>query len=70
MKKCSYEENRLRAFAIFDKWFPPSGEAPVEPIRDSRTWQQKELDKYRMENDDEHTQTFINSFDDLLEDRI
>ncbi len=64
----SYEKNRLRAFAIFDKWFPPRGEAPFEPIRDTRTVQQKLVDDYRFANDDTHTQTFIHTAEDVLND--
>jgi len=65
-----YETNRLKHAAWFDKLFPPTTHesAPHEPYRDTRTFEQKEVDKYRDENRDEHTQVFINTFDDVLED--
>jgi len=65
-----YENNRLKHAAWFDKLFLPTTHEspPHEPYRDIRTFEQKEVDKYRDENRDEHTQVFINTFDDVMND--
>ncbi len=64
------EKIRLKHSAWFDKLFPPKTHesAPYEPYRDTRTFEQKEVDEYRDKNRDEHTQVFIHTFDDVLED--
>lgn len=64
------EKLTAQHFAWFDKLYPSKTHesAPHEPFRDTRTFEQKEVDEYRDKNRDEHTKLFIHSFDDVLED--
>ena len=62
----SYELNRIKHFAFFDK-ICPSYDAPKEPIRDNRTPIQKAVDKYISEGD-QHTKLFVNDLDSMLKD--
>ena len=63
----SFEINRLKGEAFFNRICPPKRGKTDTPTLDTRTPIQRDVDKYISEGG-EHTKLFVTDFDDMLKD--